>query len=123
MLKLLIDKVFHHWQGRFKNGLNFGLGGGGINRYDNGAIVVTFMGPNVVSAGTGHWPWMVFEVAWANGPRPSWHVAILGFTVGKVVVNDYDQETGKIAGPDKSKHYYFFKGINHCHQSFEDITG
>ena len=117
MLKLLIDK----WQGRFQHGVSLGLGGLALHRYSNGAYVVTLTGPNVASAGTGHWPWLVLDLAFASGVKPSWHVGILGFTVGKVIVNSYDQKLGEIVGPDRNKYYFFFKGINHRQQDLEEI--
>ena len=121
MFQSLKDKLHFHWQGRFRYGFNIGIGGVGLNRYDNGAFVFTTTGPTFISGGTGHWPWYMWDVAVANGPRPSWHIGVLGFTIGKVIINSYDDKLGEIVGPDRSKYYFFFKGINHQSKEFEEI--
>jgi hypothetical protein len=61
------------------------------------------------------------EFGVSSGALAAWHVGLLGFTVGKVVVNDYNQDTGEIVGPAKNKYYWFFKGINHRGKQLEEI--
>jgi hypothetical protein len=46
---------------------------------------------------------------------------VLGLTIGKIIVNDYDSSTGEIVGPDKAKGYWFFKGLNHQGKQLEEI--
>jgi hypothetical protein len=121
MFQKLKDRLHYLWEGRFKHGVGLGLGGLAYNKYANGAFVVTATGPSISSPGTGHWPWFVCEAARATGAKPSWHIGILGCTWGMVIVNDYDKKLGEIVGPDKSKYYFFFKGINHKQQDFEEI--
>lgn len=117
----LKDTISRHWQGRFRYGIGFALGGGDINRYHNQEWVLSYHGPSFASAGTGHWPWFLFEAALQTGPLSSWHIGILGFTIGKVKLHTYDNETGELVGPDKDKYYFFFKGINHQQQELGEI--
>lgn len=121
MVRDLLDKMSDMWDGRFRWGFAVTSGDLAINRFANNEILLGFHGPSLISPGTGHWPWYLFELAFSTGPRGTWHVGVLGFTIGKVVVNDYDSSTGEIVGPDKSKYYSFFKGINHKGQQLEEI--
>jgi arylsulfatase A-like enzyme len=121
MFRKLIDMMYHKWEGRFKNGVGLSLGDFGFTRFDNGEVLSTIHIGTLVSLASGHWPWYVFEAGYCTGARSAWHIGVLGLTVGKVVVNDYDKETGEIVGPDKSKHYWFFKGLNHQHKQLEEI--
>jgi len=121
MFKDLMDRVSDMWDGRFQWGFGIALWDCGINRFANNELIFTMHGPCLLSPGTGHWPWLMFEIAYATGPRSSWHIGLLGFTIGKIVVNDYDQSTGEIVGPDKNKYYSFFKGINHKAKQLEEI--
>jgi len=118
MLKELISRL---WDGRFKQGLAFNLADFGVTHFPNRAnlLIVHFF--TVVSQHTGHWPWMIFEAGYCGGPRAAWHIGVLGFTVGKIIVNDYDDSTGEIVGPDKNKYYWFFKGLNHKGKQLEEI--
>ena len=121
MFKGLIDRMKYTWQGRFKHGMGLNLGDITFTRFDNGEVLLVVHVGTVASNGTGHWPWYVLEFGACTGPRSAWHVGLIGFTVGKVVVNDYDQETGEIVGPDKAKYYWFFKGLNHQNKQLEEI--
>jgi hypothetical protein len=119
MLKFIKDKIAAIWQDRFYRGVGGNLGGGGITVYDQG-IVISLQGPMVVSVGSGHWPWFLFELAGAVGLVPSWHVGVLGFTVGMVMQHNID-EKGEVAGPDFQRFYWFFKGLNHQGKELEEI--
>lgn len=121
MFKKLRWKLIDAWDGRFKWGAAADFGSIALNRFANNEILVGIHGPSLISPGTGHWPWYLFEVAFCTGPRSSWHINVLGFTIGKIVVNNYDQSTGEIVGPDKGKYYFFFKGINHKSKQLEEI--
>jgi hypothetical protein len=121
MFKGLIDKVFFKWQGRFKNGVGVSLCDFSVTRFHNGEYIGTIHIVSLNSASTGHWPWYLFEVGISTGPRGSWHIGVLGFTFGKIIVNDYDISTGEIVGPDKSRYYWFFKGVNHQDKQLEEI--
>jgi hypothetical protein len=86
-------------------------------------MVGALSGPRIGSPGTGHWPWFLFEVVFSYNKLDgnlSWHIGVLGFTVGKLVTHDFNED-GTIAGPDKSKHYFFFKGINHQYKDIGEI--
>jgi hypothetical protein len=121
MFKRLIDKFYDKWQGRFKMGIALSLIDVGVNRFTNGEYIgITHVG-TVISNGTGHWPWYVFEAGYCTGPLSVWHVGILGFTVGRIIRHDIDTETGEIVGPDKSTYYWFFKGLNHKDKQLEEI--
>jgi hypothetical protein len=121
MLKGLTDRLFDKWQGRFKYGVGVSLGDLTLVRFTNGEIIVSLHVGVLTSLSTGHWPWLVFECAYCTGPRSAWHIGVLGLTMGKVIVNDYDNSTGEIVGPDKSKYYWFFKGLNHQNKQLEEI--
>jgi arylsulfatase A-like enzyme len=121
MFRRLIDTFFHVWQGRFKHGFGVALGDTGITRFHNGEYISVLHGPALMSNSTGHWPWYLFEAGYCTGPRGSWHIGVLGLTVGEIIVNDYDLSTGEIVGPDKKKYYWFFKGINHKDKQLEEI--
>ena len=121
MFQSIKDHLSRVWQGRFQWGVTGSLGTFSLNRYANGAVIIGLFGPSFISAGTGHWPWFLFEAAWAFGPVPSWHIGLLGFTVGMITVHDVDQETQEIVGPDKSQYYWFFKGHNHQQKDLEEI--
>ena len=121
MFKALIDRVYDKWQGRFKNGIGFSLGDCGCNRFANGEYIGIIHGPTILSTGTGHWPWYIFEAGYCTGPLSVWHVGLLGFTVGKILRHNIDAETQEIVGPDKTNLYWFFKGLNHADQQLEDI--
>ena len=102
-------------------GVSGSFGSFTLNRYANGAKVVGLYGPSFISAGTGHWPWFIFEIAKAFGPVPSWHVGLLGLTAGMIKIHDVNPDTGELLGPDRSKYYCFFKGHNHQQQDLEEI--
>jgi hypothetical protein len=121
MLTKFKDRLAEAWESRFQHGVAVSLGDLSINRFHNGEYIGTIHVLSLGSTGTGHWPWYVFEFGFCTGPRGSWHIGVLGLTVGKVIVNDYDQETGEIVGPDKVKYYWFFKGINHKDKQLEEI--
>ena len=121
MLQSFKDRLFNIWQSRFTRGVSLAFGGMSVNKYENGEFAITLAGPNVLSTATGHWPWFTFEVSKLTGPAGSWHIGLLGFTVGMTMVHTTNTETGEIIGPDKPKYYFFFKGINHFNQQFEEI--
>jgi hypothetical protein len=121
MFNRLKDKLVKVWDNRFLFGICLALGDVTFNRFSNNEMLLGGHIGIVMSPGTGHWPWYVFEVAYSTGPRGSWHIGVLGFTIGMVIVNDYDESTGEIVGPDKKKYYYFFKGINHQNKQLEEI--
>ena len=102
-------------------GVSGSFGSFTLNRYANGAKVVGLYGPSFISAGTGHWPWFLFEAAVAVGPSPSWHVGLLGLTAGMTKIHDVNPDTGELLGPDRSKYYWFFKGHNHQQKDLEEI--
>ncbi|MBW2638106.1 MAG: hypothetical protein JRC86_11420, partial [Deltaproteobacteria bacterium] len=96
--------------------------------FNAGSVVLTFHkygtmlqghGPMVLSPGSLHWPWYLFELGYAWGSKPSWHVGVLGFTVGMVMEHDTN-EGGTIVGPDYRKYYWFFKGLNHQGKDLEE---
>jgi hypothetical protein len=121
MLEMLKDKLFNIWESRFKNGASLSLGGMSVGKFANGEFAFSIAGPSVLSPATGHWPWFTFEASYLTGPAGSWHIGLLGFTVGMTVVHDIDVETQETVGPDKPTYYFFFKGINHINQQFEEI--
>lgn len=119
MLKMFKDKLYHLWQGRFQYGISIALGSFGFNRHKAG-VVIAGHGPMIISPGTQHWPWYLFEFGVAIGSPPSWHVGVLGLTVGMLVCHDHDDE-GVLLGPDYHKYYWFFKGLNHQQKDLEEI--
>jgi hypothetical protein len=121
MFQRLKDRLFKIWEDRFMFGVGLSAGDLAFNRFTNGDLILVGHLGTVGSPSTGHWPWHLCEFGVSSGARASWHLGLLGFTVGKVVVNDYDQKSGEIVGPDKSKYYYFFKGINHRNKQLEEI--
>jgi hypothetical protein len=118
---MLKDRLAGWWDQRFMFGFSLSVGDVTFNRFTNGEMLFGVHLGIVMSPGTGHWPWYMFEAALSTGPRSTWHLAVLGFTIGKIIVNDYDQEAGEIVGPDKKKFYWFFKGINHKNKQLEEI--
>jgi hypothetical protein len=75
-----------------------------------------------MSDGTGHWPWMVLDVAVQFGfEMPAFHVGLFGFTVGRWRVHELNED-GSIKGPDKLKYYWMYKGINHQAKTLEEIV-
>jgi len=121
MLKGFKNVMLDRWQGRFKQGVGINLADVSVTRFPNRAYLFICHVGTIMSNGTGHWPWYVFEVGHCGGPRSSWHIGVLGLTVGKIIVNDYDESTGEVVGPDKNKYYWFFKGLNHKDKQLEEI--
>ena len=102
------------------HGVQFDLFSGGFFRYDNGAYQGGFVIGNLVSPGTSHWPFQLFDCKVCTGPRASFTVTVLGLTVGNTWVHDTDEQ-GAIKGSDYRKLYCMFSCINHQHQHFEEI--
>ena len=121
MFQSLKDRLFKVWDDRFMFGVAVSAFDLALNRFTNGAMILTSHLGTLMSPATGHWAWHVCEFGISTGDLAAWHVGLLGFTVGKVVVNDYDQEAGEIVGPSKNKYYSFFKGINHRNKQLEEI--
>ena len=107
--------------GRFRHGFHFDLGALSLNRYTNGELRGRFTLGLIESSGTGHWPFIFFSYQFLTGQMSAWELTVLGFTVGKRKVHDIDPETGGLNGPDKDQYYKFFMGLNHKHQSMEEI--
>jgi hypothetical protein len=105
MLQFCREKLAAIWQDRFRYGVGINVAGGGVTRHKQGTVY-TGNGPMLVSPGTGHWPWYLCEFAFVSGKVPSWHIGLLGFTVGMTVQHDIN-ELGEVCGPD-FKHYYWF---------------
>jgi hypothetical protein len=121
MLQLVKDRLVSAWQGRFAHGFTFTFGGVSGNRYNNGELALGLAGPCLLSPATGHWPWYAFEYNMLTGDHGSWNLGLLGLTIGRVMVHTIDDETQEVVGPDRPKYYFFFKGINHHQQQFEEI--
>jgi hypothetical protein len=121
MFQKIKDWMFRVWDQRFIFGGCIALGDMGLTRFTNGEILIGGHLLCVISNGTGHWPWYLGEFGYNTGPRSSWHLGIMGFTVGQIWAHENDPDTGDIIGPDKKKFYYFFKGINHKEKQLEEI--
>ena len=106
--------------GRFKYGFSFTILGGAINRFLNGALKVEITGPGITSAGTGHWPFYLFNFVGITGDLSAYQVTILGVTFGSHIVAQLNED-GTIAGPDKREHYMFFMGLNHQYKTLPQI--
>ena len=106
--------------GRFKHGFSSVLLSFAYNRFLNGAVKVEVTFCGITSSGTGHWPFYVFQFLGVTGTLASFQMTILGVTFGSHKVANLT-ETGKIAGPDKRRHYIFFSGLNHQNKTLLDI--
>ena len=106
---------------RFRFGFDLSFGGVALNRYQGGEIrgKLTFL--TLISSGTGHFPFQVFDLDFLTGYKAAFQLTILGLTVGSKMINDIDQETGELLGPDKRRGYWYFSCINHQHQLTEEI--
>ena len=119
MLQFIKDRLAAIWQDRFRHGVGISFGSLGVTRYTNG-LVLAGNGPVVMSIGTGHWPWHLCEFGLALGAVPSWHMGVLGFTVGMIICHDHNED-GSLKGVDYKKYYWFFKGLNHQGKDLEEI--
>ena len=119
MLKYVKNVLANRWQGRFQYGFGFSIGSIGLTRHKYG-VVLMGNGPMVLSPGTGHWPWYMFEFGVAGGAQPSWHIGVLGLTVGMQIEHCVNEE-GMVDGPDFKKYYWFFKGLNHQSKELGEI--
>ena len=106
---------------RFKYGFNLQVLEGGLNRYDNGEIRGRLGIFTLLSAGTGHWPFHLFEFSFITGAIACFHITILGLCIGNMMVHDVDAD-GSIVGPDYRKWYSFFSCLNHQHKTLEEIV-
>ena len=105
---------------RFKHGFSSVLLSFACNRFLNGAIKVDVTFGGIISSGTGHWPFYMFQFLGVTGELASYQMTILGVTFGsRKVANLY--EDGTIAGPDKRRHYIFFSGLNHQNKTLSEI--
>jgi hypothetical protein len=121
MFQRIKDWMFRVWDQRFIFGAAVALGDIGLTRFSNNEFMIGGHLLTVMSTGTGHWPWYLAEFGWSSGSRGSWHLGLLGFTIGMCMVHVTDTETGEVVGPDKRKFYSFFKGINHKQKQLEEI--
>lgn len=92
-----------------------------LNRYTSGDVRGKLTIGSILSAGTGHWPFTLFDVSFLTGPLGCWQFTLLGWTVGMKKVHDIDQETGQIVGKDKKMLYSFFSCFNHKGKQLEEI--
>ena len=106
--------------GRFKHGFSSVLLSFACNRFLNGAIKVDVTVGGIVSSGTGHWPFYMFQFLGVTGKLASYQTTILGVTFGSHKVADINED-GTIAGPDKRRHYIFFSGLNHQNKTLSEI--
>ena len=106
--------------GRFKHGFSYVLLSFACNRFLNGAIKVDVTFAGIVSSGTGHWPFYVFQFIGVTGERAAYQITILGVTVGSVKEANLNED-GTIAGPDKRRRYIFFSGLNHQNKTLSEI--
>ena len=123
MFSSLKDYLSKLWQHRFEHGFEFDLGKLSVNRYANGEIrVIVYLGM-LSSTATGHWPWIPFECGYMSGSRNSWHIGILGLTIGQTWLAQSEvMESGETeVRPDINKFYFFFKCLNHQAQPVEEI--
>jgi hypothetical protein len=121
MFNLTRDWLFRVWDQRFWFGASVNLGDISLTRFANNEIMISGHLVTVISTGTGHWPWYLAEAGLGTGPRKSWHLGLLGFTIGQCWLHDNDPDTGAVTGPDKKKYYWFFKGLNHKEKQLEEI--
>jgi len=104
----------------FKFGASIDLISGAFNRYMNGEYRGSLTIGSVVSSGTGHWPFQLFNLSFLTGARSAWQLTVCGITVGSRKVHVLD-ENGGIAGPDKNGMYLFFSCFNHKNLTMEEI--
>lgn len=120
MFQSFKDWLYGKWQGRFLHGATFSLGTFLFGRFTVGGGILKIVLLEIGSVGSGHWPWTAFELALQFGPMPSWHINLLGFLVGQCRVSDLNED-GSIKGKDYQRTYFMFKGLNHQHQTLEEI--
>lgn len=105
----------------FRFGFDLNFGGFALNRYTSGEYRGKFSLLTLISSGTGHWPFQVFDFDFLTGSKFAWQLTILGLTVGSKLLNDLDPETGMLNGPDYRRHYWYFSCLNHQHKLVEEI--
>jgi hypothetical protein len=114
------DNLARLWQDRFKYGASVNLLNTSLNWYIPRGGLFQLTVASLLSNNTGHWPWSLIDVAAQfHVDYASWHVGVLGFTIGKYRVHDI--QDGETVGPDYMKLYFMFKGINHQQLSLEEI--
>lgn len=106
--------------GLFKHGVSIDLGAIALHRYANGELRGKFTFVSVLSAGTGHWPFTLFDLSFLTGELSAWQLTFCGLVVGSKVMHDLDED-GFMQGPDKRKHYFFTSCFNHQSKTMEDI--
>jgi hypothetical protein len=123
MFQKLKDHCSRLWQGRFRYGFEFIPATFVINRFENNEFRVVCGLGMLLSSGTGHWPLVLAEFGAQTGSRRSWHVGLLGLTIGRCWLSQFEvMESGeKEVRPDICKLYFFFKCLNHQAQSVEEI--
>ena len=108
------------WQSRFLYGFSIDGPGVACQRYTTGEKMFYVSLLNIVSAGTGHWPFKLFEVKLLLGRFFIWHVCICGLIVGQSMKHDLDAE-GNVEGPDKRYTYWAFSALNHQNKEFGEV--
>jgi hypothetical protein len=123
MFQKVKDYCSRLWQGRFLHGVECIPATFVINRFENGQFRVVGSLGMLTSPGTGHWPLILAEFGVQTGSRKSWHVGLLGLTIGQCWMPQFEQmESGEEElRPDVCKFYFFFKCLNHQAQSVEEI--
>lgn len=106
----------------FRFGFDLSLGGAALNRYQTGEYRGKFTFLTLISSGTGHWPFQVFDLDFLTGVKSAFQLTVLGFTIGTKMFHNVDEDTGELLGPDRRKGYWFFSGLNHQHKLTEEIA-
>jgi hypothetical protein len=120
MLKQLITWPGRVWQGRFFQGIAIDGPGLALQKYSTGESMLYFSLLNITSAGSGHWPFKMFELKVITGRFIIWHVCVMGLIVGQSMKHDLDND-GNISGKDKRYTYWAFSALNHQNKSFGEI--
>lgn len=107
------------WQGRFRRGFLAELLMTSFVKFPHGVRVRFSLG-HIASAGTGHWPFNLFEVHFQTGPKGDGHVTLLGWTLGWTWVYEVHDDINQI-GVHRRKFYGMFSCINHQNQQLEEI--
>jgi len=119
MLQFFRERLAAMWQGRFMHGCLLEAGNVIVTKHPHGVMIVCH-GPTVVSVGTGHWPFHLFEFGIDLQKLFTGHVGLFGFCAGSVTVHDLNED-GSLKGKDYTKYYWFFKGLNHQGKSLGEI--
>jgi len=116
----MLSKLLGLWQQRFKYGFSVDGPGAAYTKYQTGEKLFYMTLFNITSAGTGHWPFKLFEFKLIKGRFIVWHMCIMGLIVGQSRKHDLDEE-GNVAGPDTRYTFYAFSCINHQNKSFGEV--